>query len=115
MLPKALSYLISTTIANGGTKTAAIDIGEGVLAGIIFPATLTGTGVTFETSWDGSTYYVPNVGGTDVTLAKQNSKLVPIKESVNQYTDYFGRYVKLVSSGAEGAERTLIVVVRPRT
>lgn len=111
---KDLVLLIkNVTIANGGTNSTSVDISRHTLAGIEFPAALTGTGVTLQVSQDDSTFNTVYQGSGDVTITKQNSKLVMVG-STFKTLEGLGKYLRVVSSGAEGAERTLKLYLVPR-
>lgn len=60
---------IAVTIASGQTVSGAAMLGGACLVGLITPAALTGTAITFQASADGSTY-VPlhATGGQEVGL-----------------------------------------------
>lgn len=103
----------SVTIANGGTNSTAVDISKYALAGIEFPAALTGTGVTLQVSQDNSTFVTVYQASGDVTITKQNSKLVLVGATYKTL-EGLGKYLRVVSSGAEGAERTLKLYLVPR-
>lgn len=103
----------NVTIANGGTNSTSVDISRHTLAGIEFPATLTGTGVTLQVSQDDSTFVTVYQGSGDVTITKQNSKVVMVGSTLKTL-EGLGKYLRVVSSGAEGAERTLKLYLVPR-
>ncbi len=44
------------TIASGASLSGAVQLGDGVLAGILMPAAWTAAALTFEGSMDGSTF-----------------------------------------------------------
>lgn len=106
---KSLLKVATVTIANGATASDAVDIAEYTLTGIEFPAALTGTGLTFQVSQDNSTF----VDVHNTTITKQNSKLVLVGTTYNAL-EGLGRYLKVVSSGAEGAARTIKLYLVPR-
>lgn len=106
-------FVQSVTIPNGSANSNAVDISKYTLAGIEFPATLTGTGVTLQVSQDNSTFSTVYQGAGDVTITKQNSKLVLVG-STFKTLEGLGKYLRLVSSGAEGADRILKLYLVPR-
>lgn len=108
-----LLKVTSVTIANGGTNSTSVDISRHTLVGIEFPATLTGTGVTIQVSQDDTTFATVYQGAGDVTITKQNSKLVLVGTTYAAL-EGLGKYLRVVSSGAEGAERTLKLYLAPR-
>lgn len=98
----------TVTILNGGTVSSGIDLSEMVLVGMQLP-TVTGVSFTFQGSHDGVTYGpVKKIDGTAYTVAAVTSDLVVIPPA-----DLSGiRFLKVVSGGAEGAERVIVLLVR---
>lgn len=96
-------------IANGGTKSVAIENPRMALVGVITPAAMTGTSFSFEVSPDGSTYY---------PVYLEDGTLYSVPAAAGRYFQLSPgntcgfQWVKLVSNAAEGAERTFIGVFR---
>jgi hypothetical protein len=103
----------TVTIANGATASNSVDFKNHILTGIEFPAALTGTGVTIQVSQDEANWATVYQASGDVTIAKQNSKLVLVGTTLRSL-EGLGRYLRVVSSGAEGAARTLKLYSVPR-
>lgn len=98
------------TLASGGTKTPAIDLQGFTLCGVLFPATFTGTALTFEMSVDGTTFFpvVATTSGTALSYTVAQGKY-----SALDPTPFQGiRYLKLVSGSTEGADRVLTLAVK---
>jgi len=104
----------TVTIANGATASDSTDISLFTLMGIEFPATMTGTGLTLTVSQDDSTYVTVYQGAGNVTITKQDGKLVLVS-STYKSLDGLGKYLKINSSGAEGAARTFKLYLAPRS
>jgi hypothetical protein len=100
-------------MTNPRTETWQIDSGETVsnaihkqhldLCGCLLPATLTGTNLSFQVSFEGTTYVALQWEGDAVSFAKTAGRALqwdPLK---------FRRwpYVKIVSDGAEGDDRAI--------
>ena len=113
-------YYIPLVIANGGTTSTAFscrdhadpDIRKGYrILGIHRPG-LTGTSVAVHQSLDGSTYYAQqDISGNAFALTTDATG------AYHDFLVYDGDplpYVKLVSNGAEAAERTLTLVISTR-
>jgi hypothetical protein len=114
MALKDLSNLVKTvTILDTATNSNSIDISKYTLVGIEFPAAMTGTGLTLQVSQDDSTFVTVYQGSGDVTIAKQNSKLVLIGSTLKTL-EGLGKYLRVSSSGAEGADRTFKLYLVPR-
>lgn len=109
---RAIAAVVDAAIASGQSLSGAIDLGAGRLARIVFPAALTGTQVTFQTSYDGTNYAnLYDETGTEVayTVAASREVRVPL-------TDWLGiRWLKIRtgtsgSPSAQGADRALKLV-----
>jgi len=102
----------SATIAASGTTSDVVDLNLGQLVGLIFPASMTGTTLTFTMSTaSGGTYVgVKDVGGaSDYSITVTSSKYVPIDPRV-----FCGvRYLKLVSGSTESGAKVITCVFRP--
>jgi len=103
---------IYTAVSLSGTDaSAAIDCTRYQLVGIYTPGTITSTAITFQASWDNSTFTtVMEVGGASAYSATvSTSDFVPLKVEV-----FCGaQYVKLVPSSSEASARTIVCVLRP--
>lgn len=99
----------AVTIASGATASTAIDLQSFGFVGFITPAALTGTAFTFTGSIDNSTF---------VALYNSDNTAYSITVGTSRYyclnpADFLGmKYVKIVSNGAEGADRTITVITR---
>ena len=111
-MEKLLRGVANAIIASSGTKSGAVIVANDTQpVALDMPAAFTGTAVTFEASTDGGTTFnaVMEVGGAaaySVTVAA--SKFVPLDPRVFAGVGAF----KVVSGSAEGAERTVRVVMR---
>lgn len=96
----------TVTIASSGTTSGAISmVSGGRLAGLIIPASFTGTSISFSVSADGSTYGTFKQFGTAVSIT------VVASDAVDILGAYVGLcawpYVKVVSNATEAASRTI--------
>lgn len=91
----------TVTIASGATKSEVIDIGDATLVGVHFPAAFTGTGVTI--------YAHDDLDDAGVATDKVATKAVGTVVTVS---DVAPRLISLVSSGAEGADRSLTIYAK---
>lgn len=97
------------TVASGETTSNAIDLQGHTFSGIIMPDAFTGTSLTFAVSrtFDGD-YTTLYKDGADFSVAVEASKSV-----VLQPADFtVVNFLKVISSSAEGADRTLLGVSR---
>ena len=95
------------TIANGQTTSNAIKLMGRSLAALIMPAAFTGTSLTIKASIDGVTYLdAYNTDGNILTISCAANRYICLFTP-----DFFAtEYIKIVSSGAEGAERVVTAV-----
>ncbi len=102
--------LRTVTIANGQTTSDSVPIGDGVPVGLKMPAAFTGVSITFQGSVDEGATFSPlyDSSGAAVTVTVGTSRLIAL-EAVNLVAC---THIKLVSSGAEGADRTLTLIMR---
>lgn len=96
-------------IANSAQLSGAANLTGLRLAGIVMPAAFTGAALTFEVSHDGTTYqelYWNDIAYSVTVAAAKNVSL-----TMNAFWPW--QYVKVKSDSAEGAERTLTLILRP--
>lgn len=95
------------TVANGQTVSAVVDLDGRVLCGILTPAVLEATAMTFQTSHDGVNFVaLVDESGTAVGV----SGVAPSKDISlgNELTHFYGvKYLKVVLGTATGADRVL--------
>jgi hypothetical protein len=108
------SYDLAATITSGQSASAAVDLSGNVLCGLFMPASLTGTSFTLQasTSLTGTyqTVQKDEAGGGDYTITYTANKYVPL---TNLAITAALRFIKLVSSSSEGADRSILLAVRP--
>lgn len=93
-------------IANGGTSSDPINLGDFYLCGLYTPSALTSTSLGFQASDDGITYSTMyDSTGTAISATVSTSRFVVLNPST-----FAGvRFLKLTCS-AEGAARTITAV-----
>lgn len=100
---------ITVTIASGGTASGAARLDRAVPVGLITPAALTGTALTFQASADGTTYVpVYTTAGAAVSATVAASRYVPLDPA----TFRGALYLKVVSGSAEAADRAITLIVQ---
>lgn len=97
----------NAVIANGGTVSGAVDLGDLSLSGLIVPV-MTGTALTFQVSIDGTNFYV-------LHDRAKTAFTVTVDETARAFyltPQIFAgwRYIKVVSGSAEDAERTIKLI-----
>lgn len=100
---------LSIIVATSATISTALDLRGKVLVGLIMPAALTSTAITFTGSQDGITFFsMTNTSGTALSVTIAASKHVCIVPA-----DFASvRYLKFVTGSSEGADRTITAVMR---
>lgn len=100
---------ITATIANGQTTSSEIDLKGASMGTIYLPAAFTGTSLTFTAA--------PTAGGTHQTVYDDSNSAITV--TVTQGRNYpipaevmNARFIKLVSSGAEGAARSIVISLK---
>lgn len=100
---------IEAQILSGQVKSDVIDMKGTSLKTILLPANFTGANLTFEVSDDGITFYpYYNINDVPVTIDITQGRAY----GVSAIDFYSIQYMKIVSSAAEGADRTLKLIVR---
>lgn len=109
---RAIAAVVDAAIASGASLSGVIDLGAGRLARIVLPSALTGTQLTFQTSYDGTNFAnLYDETGTEVTYTVAASREVRVP-----LTDWLGiRWLKIRagtsgSPSAQGADRALKLV-----
>ena len=104
-------------------KEALIDISEDasnskvvntdgmILTGIIFPAAMTGTAVTFDYSLDETAFYdVVETNGTEVSYTVSAGNVVRVEPSTWHFAS--AGYLRITSNGTEAADRKITLIFR---
>lgn len=114
----AQTYLVKVDIAISTTDSLPVDIHGGTIVGVVFPAAMTGTGVSFKSKFSD---VAANLGGALVPLHDQSGNLISITKAASALcgispllTEGLGRYVTLVSQASEAAARVFYLVVRTK-
>lgn len=96
-------------VSESATVSNALDLRGKVLVALVMPSALTSTAITFTGSTDGTTYSsMTNSSGSAITCTVAASKHVILTP-----TDFYGaRFLKLTMGSSEGADRTIIAVMR---
>lgn len=102
-------------IASGQTVSGAVDLGivhySSRLIGLVFPASFTGSSVTFQVSADDVTYQ-PLHNSTDaaLTVTVTSGNTYAFKQDEVALLGSW-RFMKIVSASPEGAQRTITPLV----
>lgn len=110
VIPLGTLNVATVDIASGGTVSGAKNTAGTVLVGIHLPAAFTGTALTFQTATGPSaTYHVMKASsGSSLSYTVGQGTYVIIDPK-----DFNGaQYLKVVSGTAEGAARTLTLMLK---
>ena len=109
--PSLVDFSKTVTILSGATVSNAIDIGGGTLVGLITPAALTSTAISFQSAPSLAGTYVACKDGAGSSISKTVAASQDIKIASS---DLFGRqFLKLVAGTTEGADRIITLIIRP--
>jgi len=99
------------TISSGGTDSTSAEVDNFLLSGILFPATMTGTTISFKWSIDNSTFVdVTETDGTAVSYTVTAGDVVRVDPSGWAFAGQ--GWLKVVSGSAEGADRAITLLFR---
>jgi len=104
-----IEYGFNAVIASSGTTSAAVDLKNLQLLGVIIPSAVTGTAFTLTMSKEiAGTYVTVQDGeGADYSPAMAASKYIPITPLP---LSRGLRFIKIVSNASEAAQRTFTLV-----
>lgn len=98
----------SVTISSGQSVSSAFDSHGAIVCGLIFPSAFTGVTLRLQASVDGTNYYdVYRSDGTPVVIETTVSAYIPLLPEEMAAL----RFIKLVSSSSEAADRTIKVII----
>lgn len=106
----------TVTIAGGASLSAAVDLGDRRIMGIVMPASWTAAGITFQVSTDGSSYSnLYDGSGVEVSLSVDANRAVALGADTWTLLAPW-RYIKLRSGTAttpvsQAADRTITLVL----
>jgi len=107
--PKTSSKDLLIDISVDDDLTNALDMRGNVLVGLIIPATITSTTITFLGSIDNGTFTAMyNTAGTALSAAVLASRLIAINPSDFASVDY----LKIATGSNEIADRTITAIMR---
>ena len=101
---------VGATIANGQTASSEIDCGGQIPVAIIFPATFTGTSVTFKNALKS--------GGTPLPMVRSDGSALSATVTLSSQvgltpSDFAGaKFLTIVSGSSEGQADALTLVLR---
>ncbi len=99
----------TVTVSSGNTTSDAVNLNGFGMVGLILPAALTSTTMTFTGSQDNVTFTaLYNVVGTQLAITVAASRIILFSPG-----DFVGiNFVKLVTGSSEGSDRLIQVISR---
>ena len=98
-------------ISDNATISSAAQCDGLLLSGIVFPAAMTGSTVTFDFSFDGSTWVdVVETDGTAVQYSVTAGDVVRVDPSGWAFAST--GFLRIVSSNSEAADRTINLIFK---
>ena len=98
-------------ISDNANNSSAAQCGGLLLSGVVFPAAMTGTTVTFDFSFDGTTWYdVKETDGSDVSYSVSAGDVVRVDPSGWAFAS--AGYLRIVSGSSEAADRTINLIFK---
>ena len=98
-------------VSGDASNSLGVNTDGMLLAGIIFPATMTGTAVTFDYSLDETTFYdVVETDGTEVSYTVSAGDVVRVDPSGWAFAS--SGYIRITSGSAEAADRKITLIFR---
>ena len=102
---------VTIDISANTTQSNAVNTDGMLLTGIVFPAAMTGTAVTFDFSVDGTNFYdVVETDGTEVSYTVTAGDVVRVDPSGWAFAS--SGFLRIVSGTAETADRTIKFIFR---
>ena len=102
---------VTIDISANTTQSNAVNTDGMLLTGIIFPAAMTGTAVTFDFSVDGTNFHdVVETDGTEVTYTVTAGDVVRVDPSGWAFAS--SGFLRIVSGTAEAADRNIQLIFR---
>ena len=102
---------VTIDISENTTQSNAVNTDGMLLTGIVFPAAMTGTAVTFDFSVDGTNFYdVVETDGTEVSYTVTAGDVVRVDPSGWAFAS--SGFLRIVSGTAEAADRNIQLIFR---
>ena len=106
-----LSKKVLIDISEDAVNSTGVQTDGLLLSGIVFPAAMTGTAVTFDFSFDGSTWVdVVETDGTEVSYTVSAGNVVRVDPSGWAFAT--AGFVRVTSGGTETADRNIQLIFK---
>jgi hypothetical protein len=98
-------------VSADASNSVGVNVENMLLCGVVFPATMTGTAITFDYSVDNSSWVdVFETDGTEVSYSVSAGNVVRIDPSGWAFAS--NGYIRVTSDGTEAADRKIKLLFR---
>ena len=106
-----LSKKVLIDVSEDASNSTGVQADGLLLSGIVFPATMTGANVTFDFSFDGSTWVdVVETDNTEVTYTVSPGNVVRVDPSGWAFAT--AGFIRVTSDGTETADRNIQLIFK---
>ena len=106
-----ISKKVLIDVSEDASNSSGVQTDGLLLSGIVFPATMTGSNVTFDFAFDGSTWVdVVETNGTEVTYTVSAGNVTRVDPSGWAFAT--GGFVRVTSDGTEAADREIQLIFK---
>ena len=106
-----LSKKVLIDISEDAVNSTGVQTDGLLLSGIVLPATMTGTAITFDFSFDGSTWVdVVETDGTEVSYTVSAGNVTRVDPSGWAFAS--SGFIRVTSGSAEAADRSIKLIFR---
>ena len=106
-----LSKKVLIDVSEDASNSTGVQTDGLLLSGIVFPATMTGANVTFDFSFDGSTWVdVVETDNTEVTYVVSAGNVVRVDPSGWAFAS--AGFLRVTSDATEAADRTIYLIFK---
>ena len=110
-LSKSIAKNAKIDVSGSNPSSDGVSTDGMLLAGIIFPATMTGSTVTFDFSTDNNSWVdVVETDGTEVQYTVSAGNVVRVEPSTWHFAS--AGYLRITSNGTEAADRKITLIFR---
>jgi len=106
-----LSKQVLIDVSEDASNSTGVQADGLLLSGIVFPAAMTGTSVTFDFSFDGSTWVdVVETDGTEVSYTVSTGNVTRVDPSGWAFAS--AGFIRVTSNGTEAADRNIQLIFK---
>ena len=106
-----LSKKVLIDVSADASNSTGVQTDGLLLSGIVFPASMTGTNVTFDFSFDGNTWVdVVETDNTEVTYVVSAGNVVRVDPSGWAFAT--AGFIRVTSDATEAADRNIVLIFK---